>query len=65
MKYTYDNEVFEIGVSDDGTLDTLVIVNGKEYRFTENERSPDGSLTEDTITQAIEAYLDDREAGTL
>lgn len=58
MNYAYDGEVFKINLVDDGTLDTVVRVNDREFRFIEDERNTDGSLSENTIVDAIEAYLE-------
>ena len=33
MKLTHDNEVFDVFLCDDGTLDTVIEVNNIEHRF--------------------------------
>lgn len=47
MRVVKEGKVFEIDLVDDGTLDTVIAVNGKEYRFSGDavEREEDGSIT--------------------
>lgn len=65
MKYTYENKVFNLNVVDDGTLDTVIMVNGNEYRFDSDGRNTDGSIPETMFVDAIEAYLEDKAMGVI
>lgn len=52
---------YEVTLIDDGTLDTVIAVNGIEFRFNEdNVRDNDGTLSHEGFLylaeQAIEAY---------
>ena len=65
MKVRYDNKEYDVTLLDDGTLDTVLSVNSREYRFdSEYARTADGDITDDAINDAIEAYLDDTEGLT-
>jgi hypothetical protein len=47
MRITREGKVFEVELVDDGTLDIVIAVNGKEHRFSGDavEREEDGSIT--------------------
>lgn len=58
------NKVHEVYVEDDGTLDTVISVDGREARFSEADRHKDGSVMRVWLKNAaIEAcedgYLDE------
>jgi len=62
MRVKYDEKDYDVQLLDDGTLDTVLSVNGKEYRFdSEYARTDDGQIRDDVVYDAIEAYLDDVE----
>ncbi len=66
MKILYDNTNYDVYLEDDGTLDTIISVNGKWFRFNgEDGRDNDGEINDYVMYQAIEAYLDDIEMGMI
>ncbi len=66
MKILYDNTNYDVYLEDDGTLHTIISVNGKWFRFNgEDGRDNDGEINDYVMYQAIEAYLDDIEMGMI
>ena len=62
MIMTYDNKDYKVCLEDDGTLDTVISVNGYDIRFnSEDVRDENGAVCEDTLYAAIEAYLEEME----
>lgn len=59
-----NNKVYDVCLEDDGTIDTVLSVNSKEFRFssdyTTDNRDEFGGMTEDGFYdlayEAIEAY---------
>lgn len=54
---------YDCQLLDDGTMDTVVSCNGKEYRFGEVEREEDGSLSEEMLNSLFEEAIEMYEEG--
>lgn len=67
MKYQYGSDVYDVRLVDDGTLDTVLLINGlHEVRFdTDYARTSEGGIEERAITDAIEDFLESLEAKTV
>ena len=62
MSITHDGEVFNVSLADNGTLDTVISVNGYHFSFdSEYARNEQGGIWSFVIHEAIEAYLDTRQ----
>ena len=71
MKMQFEKQEFDVYLVDDGTLDTVLSVYNtlinktEEYRFSEVDRNPDGTIADETFRylaeEAIDAYLTDSE----
>ena len=65
MKIKYDDKFYRVRLIDDGTLDTVLNVEGKDFHFdSEFARNDDGSINDEAIFQAIETYITDLELST-
>ena len=52
-----------VEISDDGSLDTVIVVNGSEYRFTYDpegwiDSGEEGEISEEAETQAYDAFIE-------
>ena len=44
MIITHNNHTHEVSVEDDGTLDTVIIVDDVEFRYSDADRDADGCI---------------------
>ena len=61
MDVRVDGEVYECYLGDDGTLDTVIIVNNQEYRFgdTSHCRDNDGAMTDEGFRELCCECIED------
>lgn len=62
MKFKHKGQEHEVFLGDNGTLDTVIIVDGKEQEisqeFAAEWREPDGSMTADGLVMLAKDCLD-------
>jgi len=49
MNIKVDNQEYQCYLGDDGSLDTIIEIDGIQHRFMEVDREEDGSITEETF----------------
>ena len=49
MNIKVDNQEYKCYLGDDGSLDTIIEIDGIQHRFMEVDREEDGSITEETF----------------
>ena len=49
MNIKVDNQEYQCYLGDDGSLDTIIEIDGIQHRFMEVDREEDGSITENTF----------------
>jgi hypothetical protein len=59
MNLTHGDHSHEVHVSDDGSLDTVITVDGIEVRYSEAERHADGSVKARWLANAAREACDD------
>jgi hypothetical protein len=59
MRVKHGDHEHEVFLSDDGTLDTVIAVDGREVRYSEADRSGDGSVKGAWLREAAIEACDD------
>jgi hypothetical protein len=59
MRVKHGDHSHEVYLCDDGTLDTVITVDGHEARFSEADRHSDGSVKEAWLREAAIEACDD------
>ena len=49
MNIKVDNQEYQCYLGDDGSLDTIIEIDGIQHRFMEVDREEDGRITEETF----------------
>jgi len=62
MLIKHRGEIYDAHLSDDGTLDTVIIIEGKTYRISHEHaaefRNADGSMTDEGFEELVKDILD-------
>lgn len=62
MKFIHEGEQHTVELRDDGTLDTVLVIDGEEVRlspdFAAQYREEDGSFTDETLVHCAKDCID-------